>query len=306
MGVYGYSLLALSLMLMLAVGTSGADTTSPEQRLHDSYIAAQKADRFRQFPFYIRSRQQGDILEADVLARLDIDYQRFHKRLKTARNWCEFLILNLNVKTCVSDPHNGQHYVVVYIGRKEYQPPEITYQMRYLYQVEADRPAYMEATLTADKGPMLTRHYQVRIEAAPMAGKTLLHMQMHYETSMLSRAATFTYLKTLGRNKIGFTITGRETDGSPIYSRGLRAIIERNVMRYYLGMQVYLSGPELGSRRIFPTAFGRWFDATERYHKQLYEYDKHSYLDAKRQEYLNQMELQQKLDSGLGGVPEIR
>ena len=42
-----------------------------------------------------------------------------------------------------------------------------------------------------------------------------------------------TYLHSVGRDKVGFTIVDRKPDGSPRYVKGIRGAVERNVMRYY-------------------------------------------------------------------------
>jgi hypothetical protein len=45
-----------------------------------------------------------------------------------------------------------------------------------------------------------------------------------------------TYLATLGSSKVGFTVTRRQSNGQPEYIRGMRGLVERNAMRYYLAI----------------------------------------------------------------------
>ncbi len=39
------------------------------------------------------------------------------------------------------------------------------------------------------------------------------------------------YLNTIGRDKVGFSITGYGSDGQPIYQDGMRGVIERNTWK---------------------------------------------------------------------------
>jgi hypothetical protein len=283
--------------LLVVPGALNAESLSPEASLREAYLQARDKGGFDNYPFTIRSSEQGRRLSADVLMLLNIDFSRFRKQLQTARNWCEFLLLTLNIKSCVNRQIEGRQYLVLYAGRKEYQPPEITYQLKYHFRVEHNRERFFEARLFAEKGPMLTHNYDIRVSATPGSEGTLLRLGMSYDTSVFSRAATFTYLQTLGRNKIGFTIVSHDEHGEPIYIDGVKAIIERNVMRYFLALSVYLKATRQAGRVAFRTMLGQWFDATERYHAQLYEYGRDTYIKAKLHESLNQRELQQKADT---------
>jgi hypothetical protein len=281
---------------MLA-GPVKAAEDSPAQSLNEAYSQARKTGKLLQYPFTILSSEQGDQLSADVFMLLDVSFSQFRHYLQTPRNWCDFLILTLNIKSCVNQQLKGKQYLVLYAGRKEYQPPEITYQLKYEYRLEHNRADYFESRMIADKGPMLTHNYNIRVQAAPRGKHTLLRLGMSYETSVFSRAATFTYLKTLGRNKIGFTIVGSDETGKPVYIDGVKAVIERNVMRYFLALGVYLDAMKQSGKSNFRAMLQQWFGATEKYHAQLHEYDQETYIKAKLREYLNQRQLQQKADS---------
>jgi hypothetical protein len=94
-----------------------------------------------------------------------------------------------------------------------------------------------------------------------------------------------TYLGTVGSGKIGFTVVGKQDSGQPDYIDGVRAMIERNTMRFYLAIDSYLSFP--GATQLEKRLHG-WFMATERYALQLREMDKNAYLQMKRAEYVRQ------------------
>ena len=276
---------------------AGQVLATPESLLNEAYQAAHQRSDASQYPFTINSMEQGGVLSADVFMLLDVSYGEFRDRLQNPRNWCDFLLLTLNIKTCVNRELSGRQYLVLYAGRKEYQPPEITYQLKYAFHMAENRPQYFDVKLYADKGPMLTSDYHIQVQATPYGKQTLLRLGMSYKTSVFSRAATYTYLTTLGRNKIGFTVIGKDEHGRPVYVDGVKGVIERNVMRYFLALSVYLDAMKVTDRPDFRTMLQSWFDATERYHAQLHEYDIDTYIKAKLHERLNQQELQQKADS---------
>lgn len=285
----------LLFLLVFLVPQLAAGATK-EQSLQEVYRSIRQAQHDSQYPFHIISDERGDILSANVFMLLDIPYRTFRERLQEPRNWCDFLILHLNIKSCVKSEAKGRQYLTLYAGRKNYQPPEITYQLKYLFTFLENRASFFEALMTAEQGPMRTRDYQIRVQAMPYRSKTLVRLGMQYERSFFSKGATYTYLNTLGRNKIGFTVVGQDDEGKPVYIDGVKAVIERNVMRYFLAVSVYLESSSKAGGVAFRTLLERWFDATEHYHDQLYEYDKQTYIKAKLQERLNQQELQQAVD----------
>ncbi|HEX5611218.1 MAG TPA: hypothetical protein VFX67_01090, partial [Burkholderiales bacterium] len=69
---------------------------------------------------------------------------------------------------------------------------------------------------------------------------------------------------------------------------GMRGVIERNSMRYYLAIEAFLGAlseppPEQLEKRLRD-----WFAATERYRRQLHEIEQAEYLELKRKEHLRQ------------------
>jgi len=96
------------------------------------------------------------------------------------------------------------------------------------------------------------------------------------------------YLATVGREKVGFTVVGRQSDGRPVYVDNVRGVVERNAMRYYLAIDAYLGSlvapqAERQERRLV-----EWFDGTERYPRQLHELERDEYLAMKRGEIQRQ------------------
>ncbi|MBC7391765.1 MAG: hypothetical protein H7340_00405, partial [Variovorax sp.] len=87
---------------------------------------------------------------------------------------------------------------------------------------------------------------------------------------------------TIGSDKVGFTVTGKNGKGEPDYIGGVRGVVERNTMRYYLAIDAYLDAPSPQQQDQRTAA---WFDATEQYALQLHEMPKDDYVAMKRSEY---------------------
>ena len=102
------------------------------------------------------------------------------------------------------------------------------------------------------------------------------------------RVAMQAYLNTVGRNKVGFTVTGREADGAPRYIDGMRGVVERNTMRYYAAIEAYLGALSTPPQARVEKSMRDWFTAVEGYPRQLHEMERAEYLDMKRKEYSRQ------------------
>ena len=118
--------------------------------------------------------------------------------------------------------------------------------------------------------------------------RTFLHITYAYSFGLAGRLAMQGYLATLGRGKIGFTVTGKQPDGLPIYVQGVRGVVERNTMRYYLAIDAYLAGLNVPPKNQLEKRLLRWYQNTEQYHRQLHEIERNDYLTMKHKEYLRQ------------------
>ncbi len=102
-------------------------------------------------------------------------------------------------------------------------------------------PDFLAVRLNAEKGPLATSDYRILLEAAPADGeKTILHLAYSYAYGLTGRLAMQAYLVTGGLGKVGFTIVGTRADGQPEYIGGVRGVVERNTMRYFLAIDAYL------------------------------------------------------------------
>ena len=96
------------------------------------------------------------------------------------------------------------------------------------------------------------------------------------------------YLGTIGSDKVGFTVVGKQSDGQPLHVGGMRGLVERNTMRYYLAIEAFLGALSAPPQARLEKRLHDWFAAVERYPRQLHEMEQAEYLDMKRKEYLRQ------------------
>lgn len=235
---------------------------------------------------FIDSSEQGDMLTGDVYAVLDYPFRTVSGALKDPQDWCGIMILPFNTKYCHASDAGGHTSLDVRIGRKVDQPVQDAYRINFALQPVASSDDYFESRLTAGTGPVGTKNYRITLEAVPVdGGKTFMHLRYSYGYGFAGRMAMQAYLATAGAEKVGFTISGRDANGKPVYIGGTRGAIERNAMRYYLAVDAHLaslSAPE-GQRR--DRKIERWFSETEHYARQLHEMDRSQYVAMKRGEY---------------------
>ncbi|MGA8007558.1 MAG: hypothetical protein WCA17_15825 [Burkholderiales bacterium] len=233
-------------------------------------------------PLVLESRQSDGRVQGAVYAVVDHAFDELKSALDGTRQWCEVLILHLNVKDCRSTPGGG---LAVFLGRKTPQPPEQAQRLDFEYRTAALAADFMEAVLQAESGPAGTRDYRIRLEAAPLdAKRSFVALSYSYAYGLAARIAVNAYLATAGSGKVGFTVLGKQPDKGLEYVGGLRGIVERNVMRYYLAVEARLDALSAPPEQRPERSMRNWFAATERYPRQLHEIDRSEYLEMKRVE----------------------
>ena len=272
------------------VSAAGLD----ELRAHYRELTENVATNPFGMPLGVQSGEQGDNVSAEVYGVVDQPFAAVAELLGDARRWCVFLLLSVNVKSCAVNQDAVGESLILYIGRKDFQTPAQAYEMRYVFH--ASRAAqHAEVLLDADGGPLGTKDNHIHLDAIDVEGRTLVHFTSAMRLGTVSRIAIATYLATLGRGKIGFSSV-LDAAGKPVPIQGVQAMIERNVMRYFLALQVYLDTRALPDAERFEQQMQRWFDLTERFHAQLFELPRAEYLVNKRRERDNQFELQRSID----------
>lgn len=259
--------------------------------LHAKY--ASLGERLHHNPFQralsLDSSESSRDLKGDIYALVDYPFATVSAALNGPEQWCDVLILHINTKYCRATTDQTRTALTVYIGKKTPQPIKEAYPLELSYRVAAETPKYLAIQLHAEKGPLNTSNYRILLQAVPVGnGQTFLHLTYSYDYGLVGRLAMKTYLATIGRGKVGFTITGKRSGGQPEYIGGMRGVAERNTMRYYLAIDAYLgaltSPPPLQLQKRLQS----WFTATEQYPRQLHEVSRSGYFDMKRSEYLRQ------------------
>jgi hypothetical protein len=232
----------------------------------------------------LESTENPNKLAGDIYAVVDHPFAQVRDGMKVPGSWCEVLMLHLNTKHCVvQGADSASPTLTVALGRKFDQPLTEATAVKFKFQQTAATADYLDARLSADEGPMSTRNYRIELTGTPIdSGKTFIHLSYSYAYGTAARLAMSAYLATLGSDKVGFTSSGKDAEGKPQYIGGVRGVVERNTMRYYLAIDSFLDAPtpaQLDKR------LAAWFDATEQYARQLHEVDRADYLTMKRNEY---------------------
>ncbi|QYY28502.1 hypothetical protein K2O51_11550 [Cupriavidus pinatubonensis] len=276
-----------------------AQETGNAARLRDKY--ASLTEQLSRNPFqrqlYLASTETDSTLTGDIYAVVDYPFATVNGSLNDPAqgpaNWCDALILHLNVKYCRASTSGNGPILTVNLGRKVEEKLSSTYRVQFTYRVAATGPDYFQVRLDADSGPMSTRDYRIVLEATSIsASRTFVHLTYAYSYGMAGRMAMKTYLATLGSGKVGFTTTRDPSTGRTEYIGGVRGLLERNTMRYYLAIDAYLATLSVPPAKRLGQRLASWFDATEKYSRQLHEVDRDAYMTMKLNEYQRQQTAQ--------------
>ena len=259
--------------------------------LRERFAQLRAAPENRSLPqsLYLRSREASDSLQGDIYALVDHPYHEVRGVLSRVRPWCNILILHLNVKYCGASSAGSPAALRVGVGSKTDQPLADAYWMRFAFEVARDSDEYLNVVLQAPAGPLSTRNYLIQVEAVALDDRrSLVHVAYTYSYGLLARSAMDVYLATLGRGKVGFSVVGQEPGGGPILVGGVRGVVERNTMRYYLAIDAYLGAYALPAPQRSKKSLEDWFAATERHPRQLRELSRSAYLEMKGREVRRQ------------------
>ncbi|MDP9899154.1 hypothetical protein [Variovorax ginsengisoli] len=268
---------------------AASPTTGAAQALRDTQqaLGGRLGDSPFGRPLVLDSMELPEGLKGDVYAIVDHPLQDVAAALKTPARWCEALILHINNRRCQVATDSGREVLTLSVVRRYDKPVDSAFTLPFLYRTIAMDPDYMAVELSAESGPLGTRSYRVVLEAVRLRnGRTFLHFSYAYEHNLVARVATQAYLATFGSDKVGFTALGRLPGGETDWIRGTRGLVERNAMRYFLAVEAYLSAMDVPAPQQQDARLLAWYEATERYPRQLHEIDLASYLALKREDRL--------------------
>ena len=246
----------------------------------------------------IASVESPTTLKGDVYAELNYPFATVSGALNDpvqgAVKWCDVLILPVNTKYCHASTGNNNDAknttLNLNLGQKNEQALADTDRMQFNYKVASSQVDYFRVDLDAASGPLNTKDYAITLEAAALKGdRTFLHPSYTYSYGMIGRVAMKSYLATVGANKVGFTIINGMSSTQIEYISGVRGMVERNAMRYYLSIDAYLGALSSPAEFRPERRLTAWFNATEQYPRQLHEVERKDYLLMKRREQKRQL-----------------
>ena len=292
--VIGECLFAIA--LIFGSGTSAATVTAAEGaaspaallQLRESLRGRMANSPFK-IPLIIESVQSSDNVEGDVYAEIKHPFAIVSTALAMPQVWCDILVLHLNTKSCTLQPDAtnpiGAPTLLMMVGKKVEQPAKDAYPIALLWRESSRKADFLQINLSADSGPLNTRNYRIVMEAVPTEnGQTFIHLSYSYGFGVTAKFLMKAYLNTVARDKVGFTVTGKQSNGEPIYVEGLLGLVERNTMRYHLAVEAYLGALRVPKAMQFEKRINDWFNAAERYPRQLHEVERSQYLFMKRGE----------------------
>lgn len=289
----------VSILFVLLTANFNAWAINVEKPNADNYAAAllsqhkilNKRLANNQFnrPITLNSSETPEQLKGEIYAVLDYPFATVNHALNQPAHWCDALILHINIKYCRAATSKAGTVMHLNLGKKYDQPLAETYKAAFNYQEISKADNYFSTELNAEEGPLGTSDYRIWIEATPLNNnQTFLHFTYAYSFGLTGRIAMKGYLATIGKDKVGFTVNDTLSNGQPDYIQGVRGVVERNTMRYYLTIDAYLANLNQPANKQLDKRLEKWFNSTEEYAEQLHEVERSDYLEMKRKEYERQ------------------
>jgi hypothetical protein len=233
-------------------------------------------------PMVLTSAETPKGLKGEVYGVLDRPLSAVAGALDKTTRWCDMLTLHLNNRGCRADDANQT--LTLSVVRRYDLPADQATDLTFQHRVASATPDYFDATLTSGKGPFGTSNYRISLQGIPLeGGKSFVHFSYAYDQSSATGAAAKTYLATMGRGKVGFTVVGKKKSGEPQLVDGMLGLIERNAMRYFLAVDAYTAAPDDFEKRL-----ALWHAGTKKYPQQLDDHTEANYLKFKREDQQRQ------------------
>jgi len=275
------------LMLMVLVSSLSAHAADDASALRDKYKRLTPQLNQNQFhrQLHLDSSESSSTIKGDIYAVVDYPFVTVNGSLNNALhgpdNWCDVLMLHLNTKYCDASPSGNTSVLKMGIGKKISASTANVYDLEFSYRPVVSTSEYFQVDLNADNGPLSTKDYRIVLEAVAIDKKrTFLHMTYSYSYGATGRLAMKTYLATIGRGKVGFTKMN-DNSAQAEYIGGVRGVVERNTMRYYLAIDAYLNGLSVVPHNRLKQRLINWYNATEEYSRQLHEIEREEYMAMK-------------------------
>jgi hypothetical protein len=276
-------LLTCLAVTLLAIAVPVVAQDAHALRARHAALRAQLADNPFGRPLHVESSESSGAHQGAIYAVMAQPFERVAPALRSAAQWCEVLILQANVKHC--EAPNGGDILSLFVGRKAADSLERAYRADFRYEVPVAASDYLHVALHAPEGPLGTTDYRIRLEATPLDEKrSFLHLAYSYTLRGTARMGMNMYLGTSGRDKVGFSVVERTAEGRPVYVGGVRGMVERNTMRYYLALEAYLGTLDAPAPQRVDKRLRAFHAGLERYPQQLHELELAEYLEIKRRD----------------------
>ncbi|MEO6624114.1 MAG: hypothetical protein ABIN37_04715 [Burkholderiaceae bacterium] len=240
-------------------------------------------------PLVLESVQSAGRLQGDIHAVLNYPLALLGAALRQPEHWCDVMSLHPNTKYCRAGTLAGNQRLLVHVGTKSPQDLALSTPLEFGFRVIGETPDTLNVALQAPSGPMGTTDYRIALEAVSLpGGKTFVHMAYSYAYGLPGRLALQAYLATAGSGKVGFSQVATGSGATPQAVGGLRGLVERNTMRYYLAIDAFLESYQGTPESRLERRLQRWFTATEQYPRQLHEMDWPTYRQMKLAEQARQ------------------
>lgn len=268
-------------MLCLALAPAAAPAQDGGALLaRHTALQKQLADNPFGRPLHVESTADGGRHKGEIYAVLDQPYRVVAPALERPAHWCEILTLQVNVKGCNASGDT----LAALITRKPRDPVDSAHRIDFRFHA-ATRTDYLHVALNSESGPLGTRDYEIRLEAAPLdSRRTFIRMSYAYTLGTMARWAMDAYLAGSGRDKVGFSVVERLPDGRAVYVDGVRGVVERSAMRYYLAIEASVEALGVSPAQRLDTRLRGWYAAVTRYPQLREPVGLDEYVEMKRRE----------------------
>jgi hypothetical protein len=274
-----HSVMAAALAAACAAWSSPAAAQEGAAALRATYekLAPSLANSPFGRPMVLTSAETANSLQGQVYCVLDRPLAEVERVLDKTTQWCDLLMLHLNNRGCRAS--DASKTLVLSVVTRYDVPVEQASELTFQHRVSA-APNYFDATLSSGKGPYGTSNYRISLQGIPLEnGKSFVHFSYAYDQGAGAGLAAKTYLATMGRGKVGFTVVGKKESGEPELVDGMLGLIERNAMRYFLAVDAYTAAPDAVEKQL-----ALWHAGTEKYPRQLKDHSEADYLKFKRED----------------------
>ncbi len=271
---------AVFLCLALAPAAAPAQDAGTLLARHTA-LQNQLADNPFGRPLHVASTVSGGAHKGEVHAVIDVPYSVAGPALARPAHWCDILTLQVNVKSCKA----SDDMIAAFITRKPRDRLDSAHRIDFRFHAAATGAHYLQVALSSESGPVGTRDYEIRLEAAPLdARRTFIRMSYAYTLGTMARWAMDAYLAGSGSDKVGFSVVERLPDGRPVYVDGVRGVVERSAMRYYLAIEASVEALSIPATQRLDARARNWYAAITRYPQLREQVSADEYVEMKRRE----------------------